>query len=755
MRVLKRVFAAGLALLFVLSVSVTANVTVTANTLTEGDYEYTVSNGAATITKYNGIGGNINLPGSLGGFPVRVIGSSAFRMNETVTGVVIPNSVIEIGSSAFGYCSMLTSVTLSDSLETIGNFAFWNTNLASINIPVSVTWIGQNVFENTKITTVTIPAFLTNIGAGAFAKCELLTTINVASDNPNYTSENGVLFNKNKTYIVQYPAGKSGSYVVPSGVTRINLWAFSGCAALTELTIPRSVTYIGGDPSFENCDNLIILCPENSTAHQTAVNQGINYRIIAEKITVTVTAAAGGSASISGTSGNNIQIDSGAGATLQATPNTGYNFDGWYVGSTRVSVNNPFSFTSTVNATIQARFNLKRYTITAASGTGGVAFGSGTYNHNANVSLRAVAYAGYNFDGWYSGGSRVSANSVYSFNATAARTLNARFVLRRYSITAASGKNGKVSGGGTFNHGTRVTLRATANKGYAFDGWFRGKTKVSSSTSYAFNAIQSDKLQARFSVIKVKSVQLNRSSLVLSRREKFQLNAAISPSNAKNRNVTWKSSNPKVVSVTKKGRITARKRGAAIITVTTKDGKKKALSRVIVGTPAKSIKLNRTRVPINVNGTVKLRAALSPRNTNPATVTWTTSDAAIATVSSNGTVTGCSPGTAVITGTTWNGRSRRCRVTVRGTTPSNGSNSNTTPPNNNNNNNTPITPQFRFEQCRSCFGRGFTSRTHALCSGRGYIMINNQRHYCATCNNGRDESTCFSCSGRGQIQVPN
>lgn len=90
----------------------------------------------------------------------------------------------------------------------------------------------------------------------AFYLCEGLKYIDVETDNEKYTSVDGVLFNKDKTILVQYPIGNSDtSYSVPNGVTKIDYDAFNYCVALTSITLPDSVTEIGGY-AFCNCYNL-------------------------------------------------------------------------------------------------------------------------------------------------------------------------------------------------------------------------------------------------------------------------------------------------------------------------------------------------------------------------------------------------------------------------------------------------------------------------------------------------------------------
>ena len=89
----------------------------------------------------------------------------------------------------------------------------------------------------------------------AFEDCTWLSSINVASDNPIYSSANGVLFNKDKTTLFFYPRGKFGNYIVPNSVTYIGERAFEKCLGLTSITIPNTVKGIGPN-AFKGCYSL-------------------------------------------------------------------------------------------------------------------------------------------------------------------------------------------------------------------------------------------------------------------------------------------------------------------------------------------------------------------------------------------------------------------------------------------------------------------------------------------------------------------
>ena len=206
----KRALSALLSLCMIITAIPTFSLTAFAET--EGDFEYSVSDSKATITKYNGSDAELDVPSTLGGYPVTVIGDYAFNG-----------------------CSGLTSITITNSVESLGAWSFSDcVNLTSITIPESVT----------------------NIGRCVFIGCSSLTSITVNDDNAYYSSQDGVLFNKNKTELIQYPIGNNKtSYEIYESVTHIGENAFAYCESVKSITIPNGVKSIG-DGAFLYCSNL-------------------------------------------------------------------------------------------------------------------------------------------------------------------------------------------------------------------------------------------------------------------------------------------------------------------------------------------------------------------------------------------------------------------------------------------------------------------------------------------------------------------
>ena len=134
---------------------------------TSGDYEYTVSGGKITITRYIGAGGDVEIPSEILGNPVTGIGDYAFYECISLTSVTIPSSVTSIGCGAFECCISLASVTIPEGVTSIGGGAFsLCRGLTSVTIPDSVTSIGERgAFAGcTSLTSVIIGNSVTRIG---------------------------------------------------------------------------------------------------------------------------------------------------------------------------------------------------------------------------------------------------------------------------------------------------------------------------------------------------------------------------------------------------------------------------------------------------------------------------------------------------------------------------------------------------------------------------------------------------------------
>lgn len=207
-------------------------------------FTFTTNSAAITITGYTGTGGAVTIPDTINSYPVTTIANNAFFNQTSLSSVLIGTNVTTIGDFAFAECYGLSSVTIPNSVTNIGTDAFtFCFSLSSITIPSSVASIGYR----------------------AFGSCINLPAISVAAANTNYSSLDGVLFDHSQTTLIQFPAGKTGSYLVPGSVTSIGDIAFDQCKHLTSVTIPMSVTNIGAN-AFEICSSLTsIVIPDSVT----------------------------------------------------------------------------------------------------------------------------------------------------------------------------------------------------------------------------------------------------------------------------------------------------------------------------------------------------------------------------------------------------------------------------------------------------------------------------------------------------------
>lgn len=247
---------------------------------------------SVAIVKCDQSASEVTIPSEIKGLPVTVIDSGAFESCENLTNITILESVEEIRYSAFENCTNLESITIPKNVKFIGADAFYRCgNLTNIDIdsnnenysiengvlfnkdktvliqylpsntyinytvPSSVEHINQKAFPYyVTLESVTIPKSVKELSIRSFG-CNSLQSINVDNDNENYSSADGVLFDKNKTTILIYPNNKAGtSYVVPSSVECISSMAFEA-SGVVNVTMTNNVKKIG-QFAFGECDKL-------------------------------------------------------------------------------------------------------------------------------------------------------------------------------------------------------------------------------------------------------------------------------------------------------------------------------------------------------------------------------------------------------------------------------------------------------------------------------------------------------------------
>lgn len=217
--------------------------------------------------------------------PKTKIGERAFENCANLSTIILPDGITQIYGGVFNSCKSLKNITLPASLTILGESAFSDcVGLEKVDIPQSVTKIddlvfngcitmkkielheglkkiGKGAFKNCKaLTKVVIPASVSSMSDALFRGCESMKSIRVDPKNKHYKSEpnkregdDHVLFNKNKSVIIAYPASsREVQYDIPDSVTIISDWAFCECKKLNRMTIPDSVYEIG-EGAFCNC----------------------------------------------------------------------------------------------------------------------------------------------------------------------------------------------------------------------------------------------------------------------------------------------------------------------------------------------------------------------------------------------------------------------------------------------------------------------------------------------------------------------
>ena len=205
-------------------------------------------------------------------------------------------------------------------------------------------------------------------------------------------------------------------------------------------------------------------------------------------------------------------------------------------------------------------------------------------------------------------------------------------------------------------------------EGYVFVGWYYNDELYDFSKPVTGNIT----LEARWAeeeVVAVSGVVLDQTELKLSPGGSATLVATVSPENAKDKSLTWSSSNEQIVTVDENGNVTAIKEGTANITVTTTDGGFTATAKVTVSADVVAVTgvtLDKTNLNLAPNESSTLKATVAPSKASNKGVTWTSSNTSVATVSSNGKVTAKKDGTTTITVTTKDGGfTAQCTVTVK------------------------------------------------------------------------------------------
>ena len=243
----------------------------------------------------------------------------------------------------------------------------------------------------------------------------------------------------------------------------------------------------------------------NFTMPNRNVTYTANFRsTINRNLTLTASPAAGGTVKGGGS------YPSGTWVTIEASPNSGYEFVNWTEGTSIISTNTEYSFSLEKDRNLTANFKQStvKYTISLSSNPalGGSTSGGGSYVSGSSVTVTATPGKGYEFVNWTERGNEVSQSASYKFTVTRNRSLVANFQatgIKKYTLSLLTipVEGGNVSGGGTYTTGTTVTASATPNKGYQFVNWIENENEVSTEANYTFKLTANRSLTANFVVM--------------------------------------------------------------------------------------------------------------------------------------------------------------------------------------------------------------------------------------------------------------
>ena len=428
---------------------------------------------------------------------VTKIGLETFKDCKSLKSIEIPNSVTIIGSSAFEGCSSLTSITIPEGVTEIGSDAFRSCkSLKSIEIPNSVTIIYNRAFASSGIKSIKLGANVTFSNTHVFFECNYLTDIhwNIKNHPDFYDSEN--LFHSSSYYsfdirknIKTFTFGDSVKYIpnrlcknfsnltsvtISNSVTEIGYNAFEGCSSLTSITIPEGVTEIGGY-AFSDCSSLASINIPNGV---TTIKDG-TFGYCSKLTSITIPNSV---TSIEDYAFRFTQLKE---LVIEATnPPSLSNVAFWVSDNSRknTTVKVPCSSISTYQTT-EGWKDFTNFvgvglppllTINVNDASMGVATITKQNSCEDNIAqVEAKANVGYKFVRWSDG----NTENPRKITVTEDMTLTAEFAIDQYQVTLKSNGNGSVTGSGTYDYGTKVTIEAIADKGYHFEKWSDGNTE--------------------------------------------------------------------------------------------------------------------------------------------------------------------------------------------------------------------------------------------------------------------------------------
>ena len=603
---------------------------------------------------------------------VTSIDSNAFYGCKNLKNVSIPNTVTQIGNGAFDSCTAVSEISIPDSVTIIERDAFSGCkSLSSVRLSKNVTSIGAYAFYDCDaLTSIEIPKSLekTNAGSwgagnsGIFAECDNLKTVTFESGTTRVAQylfancpgiENIIIPDGVKTigHAAFYGCENLKSVSIPSTVKIIPSDCFNGCKSLKSVTIPE-VTEIGNS-AFNNCTSLTEIALPNTLetiGEYTFNNTGLVKVVVPNSVTSMGKNTFSNCTSLVSVTLPNIRKN-----VMQSMFENCTALTSIVLPDTVTNIQDSAFKNCTSLASVTMKNNVTRI--------GSYAF----YNCDAlttvNIPDSVTKIDSYAFSGsdaltTVNFGAGLTEIGSYAFDLC--QSLNK--VVLPYSLTKINNN--------AFSNCTKLT-EVTINRNVSTIGSnafsYPGRLTIYG-ISGTYAETYAGSVGAKFvnQNVPAKSVKLNYQTLELNRNDSVKLVLSVEPANFTDE-ITWKSSNTDVVTVSADGTVKAAAVGKARIMVYA--GNVSAACDVVVKQPVTSMSLSASSLSLDAGDTKTLTVSIYPTNAVNKEIAWSSSDEKVAVVDQNGKVTAVGKGSAVISAATKDGSNltKTCNVTVTGT----------------------------------------------------------------------------------------